>query len=231
VKGKIAQLEGSRKRKTKMNMQVNPTIEQTAQLPTYQPLYSQPHSMKTTPWSVSTRTATGDTLTIRSAVAADAVALAAVGGKGFAAVHQIALSHEEMQGALLSSWSEKSLAEWIANPEIQILVAQVEQQIVGLAALNPTYRPSFLRRPTPVELCRFYVHLDWIGCGVGSKLMTQALHQAALTSYGLCWLRVWQGNKSAIQFYRRWGFTTISADDYAVGTTLLPVWVMVHPLS
>jgi predicted N-acetyltransferase YhbS len=70
-----------------------------------------------------------------------------------------------------------------------------------------------------------------VGFGVGSALMVQALRQAAMQSFDICWLRVWQGNKSAIQFYRRWGFTTISADYYAVGSTLVPVWVMIHTLT
>jgi GNAT superfamily N-acetyltransferase len=201
--------------------------------PTHQALYSQPYvtSRAATPWSVSTRTLTGEPLTIRSATVADAAALAAVGGKGFAAAHQAAVSLEDMQGVLSSAWNEKSMTEMIVNSEIQTMVAEINQQIVGLASLNPAYRPSYLRRPTPIELGRFYLHLDWIGYGLGSKLMTQALRQAAATGYGICWLRVWQGNKRAIQFYRRWGFTTISADYYAVGSTLVPVWVMIHTLT
>lgn len=202
-----------------------------------QSLYSQPSATSkapaknATPWSIATRTLTGEALTIRKAVAADAAALAAIGSKGFAAVHQMAVSHEEMNGALSSAWSESSLAELIATADIQTLVAETEKQIVGLVSLNPTYRPSYLRRPTPIELGRFYLHLDWIGCGVGSHLMTQALRQAAAAGYGLCWLRVWQGNKSAIHFYRRWGFTTISADFHALGNTMLPMWVMIHTLA
>jgi GNAT superfamily N-acetyltransferase len=198
----------------------------------HQPPYHRLHAPKrASAWNLTTQTLTGETLTIRAAVAADAATLAKIGGKGFAAAHQDAVSPEEMQGALASTWSENDLSEWIANPEIQVMVAEVEQGIIGLACLNPTFRLSYLHRPTPVELCRFYLHLDWIGFGVGSTLMTQALRKAALTGYGICWLRVWQGNKAAIQFYRRWGFTTIAADYYTIGDNLVPVWVMLHTLS
>jgi ribosomal protein S18 acetylase RimI-like enzyme len=162
---------------------------------------------------------------------ADAAALATMGSKGFAATHQDAIPEAEMQGLLASAWSEKQIMELIANPEIQIVVAEIEQSVVGMACLNPTYQLSYLRQPAPVELTRLYLHPDWVGYGVGSKLMTHSLRQAAMTGYGICWLRVWQGNKAAIHFYRRWGFTTISADYYAVGNELVPVWVMIHPLS
>jgi GNAT superfamily N-acetyltransferase len=193
---------------------------------------SQPANPKSpAPWSVSTRTLTGETLIIRSAMASDAAALAAIGCKGFAATHRNAVPENEMRAVLASTWSEKELADLIANHEVQTMVAEVDQQIVGLACLNPTYRPTYLRRPKPVELGRFYLHLEWMGFGVGSALMVQALRQAAMQSFDICWLRVWQGNKSAIQFYRRWGFTTISADYYAVGSTLVPVWVMIHTLT
>jgi GNAT superfamily N-acetyltransferase len=111
------------------------------------------------------------------------------------------------------------------------LVAELDRQIVGLVSLNPTLRPSYLRRAAAIELGRFYLHPDWVGYDIGSKLMAQALRQAAQTGYAICWLRVWQGNKSAIDFYRRWGFTTISADYYAEGSTLVPVWVMINTIQ
>jgi diamine N-acetyltransferase len=180
---------------------------------------------------IVTTTLTGEPLTLRAAMPADAAALATMGSKGFATTHQAAIPKAEMQGVLASAWSEKQITELIANPEIQIVVAEIEQSVVGMACLNPTYRPSYLRRPTPVELTRFYLHPDWVGCGVGSKLMTYSLRQAAMTGYSLCWLRVWQGNTAAIHFYRRWGFTTIAAESYTVGNMLVPVWVMIHPLS
>jgi GNAT superfamily N-acetyltransferase len=123
------------------------------------------------------------------------------------------------------------LSALIANPDVQVLVAEVEQEIVGLSCLNPTDRPGYLHHSTPIELCRFYLHLDWIGCGIGSKLMAETLRRAAVTGYDICWLRVWQVNKGAINFYRQWGFTTISADDYATDNTMLPVWVMIHAFS
>ena len=210
---------------------------QTATRAQRQPMKNRPSSaLRAAPsskmsWRFATKTLTGEPLTLRAATAADAAELATVGGKGFAAIHQSAVPEEDMQEALAMSWNEKQLAGMIENPEIQFLVAEIEQRIVGVICLNPTYRPGYLRRASQVELCQFYVHRDWIGYGVGSSLITLALRQAALTGYGICWLRVWQGNKSAINFYRRWGFTTIAADYYSVGDTVLPVWVMIHPLA
>lgn len=213
---------------------IQPALTQLAQGGTSHPFSSYPAfgpAKSIAPWRVSTTTQTGEVLTIRTAEPADAASLATIGGKGFAAVHQLAVSHEEINGALATAWGERQMAELIANPAIQTIVAEVEGQIVGLASLNPTHCPSYLRRANPVELGRFYLHLDWIGCGVGSKLMAQALERAAAAGYGLCWLRVWQGNQTALSFYRRWGFTTISADYYPIGSTLIPVWVMIHSLS
>jgi GNAT superfamily N-acetyltransferase len=233
VKGQIPQLEEPRKEEIEMKTPIASGVQEIVQHNAYPAFYSHPGEMRepATPWSVSAQTLTREPLIIRSANPADAAALAQIGAKGFAAAHQIAVPPEEMNKAVASAWSEKHLAEWITNPEIQVMVAEVEQQIIGMVALNPTDRPSYLRRSAPVELCRYYLHLDWVGCGVGAKLMTSVLRHAHLTGYGICWLRVWQGNKTAIQFYRRWGFTTISADDYAVGNTTVPVWVMIHPIA
>jgi GNAT superfamily N-acetyltransferase len=177
------------------------------------------------------QTIKGRSVTVRSALPADAASLAAIGAAGFTTAHGAAIPHGVLQGFLTDTFSEKQLAGTIANPEIQLFVAEVEQTVVGVVALNPSYRPDYLRQPAVVELSRFYLHLDWIGYGIGSALIAHALQQAARTGYRIVWLRVWQGNKTAIQFYQRWGFKTIASDSYAVGDTLIPVWVMIHSLT
>jgi diamine N-acetyltransferase len=170
-------------------------------------------------------------IVVRAATPADAAALATLGRDAFAAVHQSALPQEELHGFLADCWNQDLLATMIANPEVQLLVAEIGEQLAGLACLNPTKAPIYLRRVRPIELCRVYLQREWIGQGVGSQLMTYALRQAADKRYGVCWLRVWQGNKSAINFYKRWRFAIVAADKYAIGNTSVPLWLMVHSLS
>ncbi len=170
-------------------------------------------------------------ITVRAAAASDAATLVAIGQDGFTAVHQSAAPQDKLRGFLADSWNETVLAEMIANPDIQLMVAEVGSELVGLVCLNPTQAPSYLRNVRPVELYSVYVQHEWSGQGVGSQLMRHSLRQAAALGYGVCWLRVWQGNKSAIHFYQRWGFAIVAADAYAIGDTTVPLWLMVHSLS
>jgi diamine N-acetyltransferase len=184
----------------------------------------------TSGWSVATTSLKGQPLTLRAAVMEDAATLAAIGRQGFAAAHEVAMPHDALHSVLASTWDEQQMRELLATPEIQLLVAEIDMQVVGFACLNPSDRPTYLRHSAAVELCHVYLHPDWIGHGVGSKLIEQSLQRAAATGYEICWLRVWQGNKIAIDFSRRWGFAIISADTYAIGDATVPVWIMIHSL-
>jgi ribosomal protein S18 acetylase RimI-like enzyme len=162
--------------------------------------------------------------------AGDAHALAVLVAEGFAAAHRTALPAQKMQEHVQTIWNEQQMEEKIATSAIQILVAEVEQTIIGLVGLDPNPQPSYLHQSASAELCRFYLHPDWIGNGIGSTLMTHMLDHAMEKGYRLCWLRVWQGNKTAIHFYRRWGFKTITTSSYDANGYALPVWVMIRPL-
>ena len=120
--------------------------------------------------------------------------------------------------------------EVIADPAAHTFVAAAKREIIGLAAFRATERPQSLRRTLATELGHFHVQPEWSDRGVGSQLMREVLQRAVAVGNNILWLRVGQGNQRAIHFYRRWGFNIISASSDTVGSTLIPVWIMVWNL-
>jgi ribosomal protein S18 acetylase RimI-like enzyme len=75
-----------------------------------------------------------------------------------------------------------------------------------------------------------YVLPEWIGKGIGTKLIKKSLGAALEGGYHSCWLRVWDGNERAIMFYRNWGFREVGSEAYYVGQCRETVVLMVRVL-
>jgi ribosomal protein S18 acetylase RimI-like enzyme len=85
--------------------------------------------------------------------------------------------------------------------------------------------------PNPVELVRLYVLPEWTGAGIGSKLIEASLDTAFEQGYRSCWLRVWEGNTRAIEFYRHRGFSEVGSEPYHVGRCAETVLLLIRDLS
>ncbi len=81
------------------------------------------------------------------------------------------------------------------------LVASVDDEIVGWAALGP-YRDDELRTED-AELYAIYLDPEHVGTGVGRALMREGLRQCAALGHERVYLWVVRGNARARRFYER----------------------------
>ena len=65
---------------------------------------------------------------------------------------------------------------------------------------------------------RLYAGREFIGKGVGAALMRRCLDEAARLECDVIWLGVWEHNKRAQDFYRRWKFTDAGSHIFQVGS-------------
>jgi ribosomal protein S18 acetylase RimI-like enzyme len=72
--------------------------------------------------------------------------------------------------------------------------------------------------PDPIELVRIYVDPRAIGTGLGARLMSASLDEAAAQGAQTIWLGVWEKNIRAIRFYERWGFTKVGEKTFVLGS-------------
>jgi ribosomal protein S18 acetylase RimI-like enzyme len=71
--------------------------------------------------------------------------------------------------------------------------------------------------PRRAELHRIYVSSEWQGRGVAQSLMQNALDTAASAGSDLLWLGVWEHNRKAIAFYRKFGFEILGDQPFMLG--------------
>lgn len=170
-------------------------------------------------------------IVIRRATIEDAAVLAELGRDTFTLSYESVIPPPDLKNYTGNAFSVELIRAELNNPAIIYFVAAVQAKLCGYAKLEPTPLPEGIDIPKPIELARLYASLGWMGKGIGTKLMEAGLEVALQTGYKSCWLRVWEKNEQAIEFYRRSGFSKAGSEPYSVGRTSEMVLIMIRPMA
>jgi GNAT superfamily N-acetyltransferase len=98
------------------------------------------------------------------------------------------------------------LPAMITDPDVQLLVAELDGLIVasGYARIQPTRH--FIRHPVHAYSGFFYVDPIHRGKGIIRKLIDVLKQWAASRGLAEMWLEVYYGNRPAIRAYEKVGF-------------------------
>ena len=168
---------------------------------------------------------------LRDATAADNHLLAEMGAQTFSDTFAQDNNPEDMAAYLAASFSPEKQAEELADPASTFLIAESQEEVVGYARLVYGPAPPVVRARNPVEIARFYSIKEWIGKGVGPRLMQACLSKAEMHGCDVIWLDVWELNPRAIAFYRKWGFAIVGAQSFQLGDDLQSDLLMARPVS
>jgi ribosomal protein S18 acetylase RimI-like enzyme len=118
---------------------------------------------------------------------------------------------------VLSEFTTEAFTRAIANPSSRLLVAEVQDHLVGYTVVN-------LNTPCPapggssVELATLYVQRHFSGIGIGSSLLSSGRSIAReVTGNASLWLTVNARNERAISFYKRHGFAQVGTTHFEFG--------------
>ena len=170
-------------------------------------------------------------IAIRRPTLEDAEVLAQMGKATFSRSYECVIPPKDLADYTADAFGVDRIRAELNNPAIIYFLATCKNSPCGYAKLEPTPLPGGIDMPKPIELARLYASLGWMGKGIGTKLIEAGLEAAVQTGYRSCWLRVWDKNEWAIEFYRRWGFSKAGAEPYFVGQTSEPVIIMTRPMA
>lgn len=157
------------------------------------------------------------TATIRTAIPADAAALAELGAATFVETFGHLYTPEDLQAFLAESHSEAAYAAVLANPAYALWIAEAGGRAVGYAQAGPCGLPHPDVTPADGELKRLYLRADAQGGGTGNVLLQQALAWLERDGPRTLWLSVWSENLGAQRFYGRHGFAFAGEYEFVVG--------------
>lgn len=87
----------------------------------------------------------------------------------------------------------------------------------GFLKLNIDTAQTDLLDPTALEIEKIYISKQFIGKGLGTKMINFAIEKAKFHHKKYLWLGVWESNYSALTFYKKKGFTKFSQHDFDMG--------------
>lgn len=120
---------------------------------------------------------------------------------------------------------EKLMAE-VGAPGNTFLLATIDNEPAGYVRVRESANPVEIGSVPAIELARIYATRQVIGKGVGSALMKQVVELAKKMNKQVLWLGVWEHNKTAIDFYTKWGFEKFGEHDFVLGTDVQTDWLM-----
>ena len=171
------------------------------------------------------------TLSIRPAEKRDADLLADLGGRTFSDAYSCTLSAEDLDDYLGKAFSREQMLEDIADPNVLLFLGLISNTLCAYIKLQPTPARQCVRGTNPIELLRLYVLPGWQGRQIGTALLDTGLKAAREKTYDTCWLKVWDENARAIEFYTNKGFAIVGNEPYPVGNDSRNVVLMACSLE
>lgn len=171
------------------------------------------------------------TISIRPAEQRDADLLADLGARTFSDAYSCTLSAEDLDDYLRKAFSREQMLEEITDPSVLLFLGFVSNALCAYIRLEPTPVRECIGGADPIELLRLYVLAGAKDRGIGTALLDVGLKAARGKGYRRCWLKVWDENTRAVDFYRNKGFAIVGNEPYPVGSTSRNVVLMARSLD
>ena len=159
----------------------------------------------------------GASMNVRYGTIEDAKMLSELGARRFYETFAKDNRPENMDAYLRTSFSPGIQRHELSQPDVVFLVAESDGIPVGYAQLILRSRDDSLKGARPLEIRRIYASQKYLGKGVGKELMLATLNEARKQGCDCVWLGVWEKNRRAIDFYKKWGFREVGTHLFSVG--------------
>jgi diamine N-acetyltransferase len=163
---------------------------------------------------------------IRKATIEDSSWIASLCHKQFQVAHEGAMLQEDLEYCVDMLFNEQSVKEDIEEPNNYYYIATADNANLGCTKTAAVQLDLGKYAKNALELTRVYVQPEYIGKGVGSKLMQHVIDHTRQNGIESLWLHVYEKNYSAIDFYLKWGFEKMGKQDYPVRSSRPVGWVM-----
>lgn len=165
------------------------------------------------------------------AVEKDFKTLAELGRKAFYEAFGSYNDPADMQTYLDLAFNPDTIRQQLLDKEVTYLIANYENEPVGYAKLKRNVTFHGLEGKNAIQLERIYSLQAFIGKKVGKALMEEVIQIAKKEKFETIWLSVWQENKIAIDFYKKWGFKVIGYKQFIIGKEVNDDFVMALDLN
>lgn len=150
----------------------------------------------------------------------DTQTLVDIGVKTFYDTFASSNTPEDMKLYLDKNFNLQQLTLELEDKLNTFLMAKIGESVVGYAKLRRIESPKELNEKNSIELERIYSGKEYLGKGIGKKLLDTCLKIGKDEGYKVIWLGVWEHNPRAIAFYEKCGFEKFASHPFMLGTDL-----------
>jgi ribosomal protein S18 acetylase RimI-like enzyme len=150
---------------------------------------------------------------------ADIDPLVALARRAFFDAYRETDDHAVIEEYCARAFTSERFESTLADLRAALLVARDAESgaLVGYAQVGESHPPPCVVGPRPIELARLYLSREWIGRGVGSMLMREAVQAARQLDGHTLWLGVYERNPRAMAFYTRFGMKVVGTKPWEWG--------------
>lgn len=142
-------------------------------------------------------------LRIRMANIDDAISMSIIHAKSWQKAYQGLLPDEYLNGIKDDRWVNM-ISRGLKDKSMKAWIASAEEKSIACACIGDSRYPTYEHQ---LELISIYVLPEYWHSGAGALLLNKVLEYAAANDYNEVGLWVLTGNKQAIKFYEKFGFT------------------------
>jgi len=124
------------------------------------------------------------------------------------------------------AFTEDQFSKELANPASSFFFVKANDKIIGYTKVNLCPAQSDVHDPDSLEIARLYLLNEYIGLGLGKKLLEHPIDFAKQQEKKYIWLGVWEHNSRAIDFYEHNGFKKFSSHPFPFGDEIQTDWLM-----
>lgn len=156
-------------------------------------------------------------LAIRKASPKDLGKLLQMAKTAFLQAFTVGNKPENVAAYLSEAFTLSKFEKELLNPASTFFVAELEGKLIAYTKVNLVPAQTDVHDPDSLEIARLYVLEEYLGSGVGKKLLETATDFAKQNQKKYLWLGVWEHNPRAIRFYEKNGFKIFGSHPFPFG--------------
>ncbi|WP_268034781.1 GNAT family N-acetyltransferase [Algoriphagus sp. PAP.12] len=124
------------------------------------------------------------------------------------------------------AFTEKQFQKEFEAVGSRFFVAFMNGKIIGYTKVNEVPSQTDIHDSDSLEIARLYVLEDYLGLGLGKKLLDLAIDFAKSKKKKYLWLGVWEKNARAIRFYEKNGLKIFGSHPFPFGDEIQTDFLM-----
>jgi GNAT superfamily N-acetyltransferase len=124
---------------------------------------------------------------------------------------------EDLADYMQKAFNPEQTRRELSEENSIFLIAEIGNEPVGYAKVMIGSREPEITGENPVELNRLYSKQEFLGKGIGARLMDECFQIAKEFNCDVMWLGVWEFNPRAQAFYRKYGFREVGRHIFQLG--------------